>query len=76
MRCHADPANVILRVQGKRNCKAKQFFSSCTRIVSQAKGTCHQLKVKVGDAITLDFCPAETFVVAEVEGYSGATQQK
>lgn len=64
------------RVKGKARQKAKQYFGRCTREQQQAGGKSTKLQLKVGEALTLDYCPKELFVIAEVEGFLEARAQK
>ena len=68
---------IVHKVIGKRGDKAKQGYY-CVERVFIAKGSTDRtgLVLTVGDAISLDYCPKEVFIIAEIDAYDTLTRQK
>ena len=70
-------AAVVQRVLPKAGRQCKQYFARCTRVsLSNTDRQPFRLTVSVGDAVQLDWCPQELFVVAEIEGFLQRSAQK
>ena len=66
-------AHIVHKVECKANQEAKQFFSQVVRRWQRQgskKGEpASEHTFKVGDAISLDYCPKQIFVIAEIESF-------
>jgi hypothetical protein len=62
---------VVQRVAAKSGLKAKQYLAEISRTTSRkgAESSSFTLKIRIGDLVTLDYCPIEVFVVAEIEAF-------
>jgi hypothetical protein len=72
-----DETDVVQMVLPKDGMKARQYLSRVTRFW-QKKGTkvVQELPIKVGEAVAVDWCPMELFVVTEIDGFINTKQPK
>jgi hypothetical protein len=72
-----DASDVVQRVLPKQNLRAKQYFSRVVRKWYPARTKDVQiLVIRVGEVVTLDYCPLELFMVNEIEAYLGLAASK
>lgn len=77
LRTEVNAADVIIRVRGKDGLKARQYFGQTKRIFTPTGSKDTQiLTVVVGHLLTLDYCPDEYFIVAEIEAFLARSHQK
>jgi hypothetical protein len=69
--------SVVHRVVPKAGQQAKQYVREVIRVFKR-KGTkdVTNLHVKVGYLISVDWCPEEMFIVAEIEGFLRTNKPK
>jgi hypothetical protein len=63
-------ADVVQRVLPKNGQRCKQYLSRVVRRFQKSGSKEFQdTTMRVGEVITLDYCPKELFMVNEIEGY-------